>query len=99
MSFAATLPATALETGDRFEVFLSADARTIGLPESLVDLNLAIEQLLDPRGRPLSFRRDEAQTTLGLHRWTGPASRARSGWSIRAQGGFSYASSRPTPQR
>ncbi len=66
MSFAATLPVTALEAGDRFEVFLSADGRTIGLPESFVDLNLSIEQLLGPRGQALSFRLTDAGAALDL---------------------------------
>ncbi len=73
MSFASTLPATSLEAGDRFEVFLSADGRTIGLPESFVDHNLAVNQLLSPNGKPLSLQPAASRHTLEL---TAPLDRA-----------------------
>src|ERR1700735_214374 len=60
------LPSTNLEPGDRFEIFLSSDGRTLGLPESFLDLDLAIEQLFDLHGQPLSFRPDDSLESLAL---------------------------------
>jgi SNF2 family DNA or RNA helicase len=62
----AHLPSTTLEPGDRFEVFLSEDGRTLGLPESFRDLDLPVQQLLDTQGQPLQVRPDDSLESLQL---------------------------------
>jgi SNF2 family DNA or RNA helicase len=59
-------PGANLEQGDRFEVFLSSDGRTLGLPESFRDLDLAIDHLLAPDGRSLPYRLDDSLESLQL---------------------------------
>jgi hypothetical protein len=49
---APALPGTTLEPGDRFEVFLSSDGQNLGLPESFRELDLSVDELLDPHGTP-----------------------------------------------
>jgi hypothetical protein len=53
-----------LEPGDRFEISLPPDGRTIALPDSLLELDQPIEQLLGPDDRSLKFRLDESRSSL-----------------------------------
>ncbi|MDB5309913.1 MAG: yqhH [Gemmataceae bacterium] len=57
-------PVTALEPGDRFEVYPSPDGRTLTLPESFLELNQPIEQLVGPGDRPQSFQLADSLTSL-----------------------------------
>ncbi len=49
-------PLTDLEPGDRFEVYPSPDGRALALPESFLELNQPIHQLVGPNDKPLSLR-------------------------------------------
>ncbi|HEV8061974.1 MAG TPA: SNF2-related protein, partial [Gemmataceae bacterium] len=66
MSSQHQLASTALETGDRFEVGLSLDGRTLNLPESFLELDQSIDQLTGPDGQPLAFQLSESLTSLAL---------------------------------
>ncbi len=66
MPLLVALPSTTLEPGDRFEVFLSADGQALGLPETFRDLDLVVDQVLDPSGRPLQGRLDDTLENLVL---------------------------------
>src|SRR3954470_12067526 len=57
---------TYLEPGDRFEVYLSSDARLLDLPASLLDLEESIEQLIGPEGQPLTLRQTGSLSALEL---------------------------------
>ena len=66
MPLLVALPSTTLEPGDRFEVFLSADGLALGLPETFRDLDLVVDQVLDPSGRPLQAHLDDTLENLVL---------------------------------
>jgi SNF2 family DNA or RNA helicase len=60
------LPTTDLEPGDRFEVYPSADGRTLTLPDGMLELNQPIERLTGPDGRPRPFREDDPPSSLSF---------------------------------
>jgi SNF2 family DNA or RNA helicase len=66
MSGQPLVASTILEPGDRFEVSLSPDRRAILLPETLLELDHSIEDLLGPDSRPLSFELADSFTALNL---------------------------------
>ncbi len=49
-------PLTTMETGDRFELSPSSDGRTLTLPESFLELDQPIDELLGPDAQPRTFR-------------------------------------------
>ena len=49
-------PSTALEPGDRFEVYPAADGTTLTLTGSLLELDQPVEQLIGPKDRPHAFQ-------------------------------------------
>ncbi|MBA4192347.1 MAG: helicase SNF2 [Planctomycetaceae bacterium] len=59
-------PCTSLETGDRFEVSLTPDGRTLILPQSFSELEQPIDELLGPDGNARPFRLAHALSSLEL---------------------------------
>ena len=57
---------TALEPGDRFEVGLSPDGLTLSLPESFLDMDQSIDQLIGPAGQQLTFQLTDSLSSLEL---------------------------------
>jgi SNF2 family DNA or RNA helicase len=60
-------PSTALEPGDRFDVDLSPDGRTLTLPECFLDLDQVIDELLGPNAGPVTFKMADSLSELELH--------------------------------
>ena len=60
--------ATDLEVGDRFDISLSSDGQTILLPDSFLELNHSIEELLGPDDLPLQFHHSGSLFSLELSR-------------------------------
>src|SRR5437016_5181322 len=65
-------PSTALETGDRFDVDLSPDGRTLTLPECFLDLDQVIDELLGPDAGPITFKMADSLSDLELDDPPGP---------------------------
>jgi SNF2 family DNA or RNA helicase len=66
MSTQRQAPLTALESGDRFEVYPSLDGRTLALPEIFLELDQPIDQLIGQDERPRRFQLADSFTSLEL---------------------------------